>query len=131
MLKTSAMHLYEYAVIRYVPDVEREEFFNIGLVMMCKRRRWIKAKININAEKLKAFGQPTEKTGGIDEQAALFEKICDGASTASPIASLEAEERFRWLTAVKSCCLQTSRPHPGKTDDLDATFNKLYATLVE
>lgn len=120
-------HLYEYAVVRYCPSVEREEFVNIGLVMMCKRRRWLRAEVALDRSRILAF------TPGADLE--VFEKQLDGFLSVargdrSPIGSLEAHERFRWLTAVRSACLTTSRPHPGKTDDLDTTFRRLMDELV-
>lgn len=122
-------HLYEYAVIRYLPRVEREEFINVGLVMMCKRRRWIRAAISLDSKRIGAF----DGALGCDEirhQLDGILSVADGAPTAGPIAAFPVEERFRWLTAVRSACIQTSRPHPGKAADLDATFDRLFAELV-
>lgn len=59
-----------------------------------------------------------------------FQRITEGKKEAGPIAALEISERFRWITAVKSSSIQTSRPHPGYSSDLDATFERLYAELV-
>lgn len=123
-------HLYEYAVIRYVPDIEREEFINVGLIMMCKRRRWLKSRLKLDSVKLAAFGA-SGRLDDIENQLRLFSEVTSPGKPATPICAMEAEERFRWLTAVKSCGVQTSRPHPGKTADLDATFDRLFATLVE
>lgn len=122
-------HLYEYAVIRYVPRIEREEFINIGLVMMCKRRRWIRLGLDINATRINAIAPGTD-IDTIERQLKSFCDIARGYPTAGPIAMLEPEERFRWLTAVKSAMLQTSRPHPGHCTDLEATFDRLMAELV-
>lgn len=121
--------LYEYAVVRYVPHVEREEFINIGLIMMCKRRRWIRIRCEINAERLTSLRAP-HTCEQIDEQLRLFTGVTEGKSGCGPMAALEVEERFRWLTAVKSASLQTSRPHPGITQDLDEEFRRLFAELV-
>lgn len=122
-------HLYEYAVVRYVPRVERGEFVNVGLVMMCKRRRWVRARIAYEPARLLALW-PDSDLDVLAAQLESFGAIASGASS-SPIASLEAHERFRWLTAVRSACITTSRPHPGLTHDLDATFDRLFAELVE
>ena len=117
------MDVYEYAVIRYVPDVEREEFLNVGLLMMCKHRRWIRAQIELNEDRLARFDAP-HPAAYISDQLRTF------SHTDGPIGQLPVEERFRWLSAVKSSCLQTSRPHPGLTDDPDATFEDLFTRLV-
>lgn len=126
---TSEQHLYEYAVIRYVPSVEREEFVNIGLIMMCKRRKWLRVRLHLDSGRLTSFRAPhTEEE--ILRQLDTFVRIGEGNPQGGPIALLTAEERFRWLTAVKSASIATSRPHPGKTADLEATFDRLFGTLV-
>lgn len=122
-------HLYEYAVVRYVPRVEREEFINVGLVMMCKRRRWLRVKINCDNARIAALWKDADITALI-HQLESFTDIAEGKGC-SPIAQLEAHERFRWLTAVRSASIATSRPHPGLTNDLDATFLRLYSELIE
>ena len=123
-------HLYEYAVVRYVPRIEREEFVNVGLIMMCKRRRWLRIEIKPDQRKLSVY-DCAHSTEEIERQLSAVLKVGTGAKDAGPIATLPVEERFRWLTAVKSSCLTTSRPHPGKTADLDATFTRLWSELVE
>lgn len=124
-----AKHLYEYAVLRYVPRVERGEFINVGLVMMCKRRRWLRMEFRLDERKLKAFSaQHTESE--LAEQLDCLRNVAHGARNAGPIAQLEAEERFRWIAAVKSSCMQVSRPHPGLCDDLDSTFARIFEEQV-
>ena len=124
-----AKHLYEYAVLRYVPRVEREEFINVGLVMMCKRRRWLHLEYRLDPAKMDAFkAQHTieELSGRLD----CLRSVALGKGNAGPIAQLEAEERFRWIAAVKSSCLQVSRPHPGLCEDLDSTFSRIFEEQV-
>lgn len=123
-------HLYEYAVIRYVPRVEREEFINVGLIMMCKRRRWLRVELWIDERKMAVHDCELTRDE-LAQQLSAFTLIGEGQREGGSIASLEAEERFRWLTAVKSACVQTSRPHPGITDNLDATFAWLMEELVK
>lgn len=126
---TSERKLYEYAVIRYVPRVEREEFVNIGLLMMCKRRRWIRARVEIDDMRVLAlFGEADLET--LRRQVQSFVEIAKGKSV-SPISELETHERFRWLTAVRSASIATSRPHPGLCTDLDREFDRLFSELVE
>ncbi|MDE6090414.1 MAG: DUF3037 domain-containing protein [Duncaniella sp.] len=121
-------NLFEYAVVRFLPRVEREEFINIGLVMMCKRRRWIRVKVDVDSPRLHAFA-PCADLEALRSQLDAFCRVAAGCRGA--IGELEPHERFRWLTAVRSACLSTSRPHPGLTDDLDGTFARLYTDLVE
>lgn len=120
-------HLYEYAVVRWLPRVEREEFVNIGLVMMCKRRRWLRVRFHLDEVRLRAFA-PAGDFDALKGQLDAFGSVAEGK--ASAIGQLEAHERFRWLTAVRSACLSTSRPHPGLTKDLEGTFDKLFSELV-
>ena len=107
--------LYEYAVIRYVPSIEREEFVNIGLA--------------IDPVRIQALF-PEADLALLSAQARSFERVGLAMPGAGPIAQMPAHERFRWLTAVRSACLQTSRPHPGLCADLDATFSRLFASMV-
>ncbi len=129
MQNKSEQHLYEYAIIRYMPSMERGKFVNSGLLMMCKRRRWLKTRVGCNMPRIKGIA-PKGDASGLDHQCEVFRAISEGRPVGHPIASLPAEERFRWLTAVRSASIVTSRPHPGFTADLDATFERLYSELV-
>ena len=122
-------HLYEYAVIRVLPRVEREEFLNIGIVLFCKREKYLKVMYNLDSTKLDMLCKDLDI-----EQLQLnlesFEKICKGEKDGGPIAQLDIPSRFRWLTAVRSSVIQTSRPHPGLCPDLDQTLDRLFRELV-
>ena len=120
---------YEYAVIRYVPRVEREEFVNVGLAMMCKRRRWMRVELHLNENRIKAMS-PDADLEVLARQLQSFVDIAEGKKSAGPVAAYPVEERFRWLSAVKSSVIQTSRPHPGLCTDLDMTFDSLFCDLV-
>jgi hypothetical protein len=122
-------HLFEYAVIRVVPRVEREEFLNVGVVVYCARQRYLQTKITINKERLKAFA-PDLDIEQIKEYLAAFEQICAGAPDSGPIGKLDAASRFRWLTATRSTLVQSSKIHPGLSSDLDGTLEKLHQSMV-
>ena len=122
--------IYEYAVIRLVPKIEREEFFNIGLVMFSKKEKFIKVEFHLCPDKFKLMHSKLDYEDVI-QNLESFKKISNGEKDGGPIAQLDIPERFRWLTAVRSAVVQTSRPHPGKSKDLDATFNKLFDELVK
>ena len=122
-------HLYEYAVVRYVPKSEREEFINVGLVMMCKRKRWLKIAIEPNFDKINALGASHTRQE-LSSQLDSYRKIAGGEKDGGSIGTLDVTERFRWLSAIKSACIQTSRPHPGLCEDLDVTFDRLFNELV-
>ena len=122
--------IYEYAVIRLVPKVEREEFFNIGLVMFSKREKFIKVEFYLCPDKFKYMHSKLDYDD-ITKNIESFKNIAEGKKEGGPIALLEIPERFRWLTAVRSAVVQTSRPHPGKSKDLEQTFGKLFKELVK
>ena len=122
-------HLYDYAVLRVVPKVEREEFVNVGLMLLCKRQKYLRIEYHIPTGKMTSFC-PEFDIEQLKINIDSFVKICNGKSDGGPIGQFAIEERFRWLTAVKSSSIQTSRPHSGFSFDLDATFEKLYAELV-
>lgn len=121
--------LYEYAVVRLVPVLAREEFLNVGIVLFSKHARYIRARVALNAERLSCFQcdvDPDEVRANLQ----AFEHIAHGDPTGGPIARLDIPSRFRWLTAVRSSAIQTSRPHPGMSNDLDATVERLFQELV-
>lgn len=120
-------NLYEYAVVRYSPRVEREEFINIGLVMMCKRRRWLRTAFHIDDARLSALF-PDCDIESLRRQLDGFDSVAKGRG--GGIADFEVHERFRWLTAVRSACISTSRPHPGLCCDLDSTFENIFTEMV-
>lgn len=123
------LNRYEYAVVRYVPCIEREEFINVGLAMMCKRRRWIKVQIRLAEDKIKALS-PDANLDTLANQLQSFVAIAEGSRSAGPLATYPVEERFRWISAVKSSVIQTSRPHPGLCADLEETFSRLFEEQV-
>jgi hypothetical protein len=122
-------HLYEYAVIRVLPKVEREEFLNIGIIMFCKKAKYIKMKYQIDVPKLQLFASEMDFEN-INAYLNAFEKITNASKDGGPIAEFDTPSRFRWLTAVRSSVLQTSRPHPGLSLDLDGTLEHLFQELV-
>ena len=123
------MFLYEYAVIRLVPQVEREEFINVGIILFSKKQKFIRTKIVLPEERLKLF-QCEMDLEQIKANLNAFELISAGSKAGGPIACEELPERFRWLTAVRSSVIQTSRPHPGKTNDLEQEVEKLFFEYV-
>lgn len=122
--------IYEYAVIRLVPKVEREEFFNIGLVMFSKREKFIRVEFYLCPDKFKLIKSKLDYDD-IIKNLESFKNIAEGKKDGGPIALLDIPDRFRWLTAVRSAVVQTSRPHPGKSKDLEITFGKLFEELVK
>src|SRR6478609_2861339 len=99
-------HLFEYAIIRVVPRVEREEFLNVGVILYCAKENFLHAKFEINQAKLAAF-------------------VCEGEESGGEIAKLPISQRFRWLTAVRSTVVQTSPVHPGLCTNASETLEGL------
>jgi len=122
-------NLYEYAVIRVLPVVEREEFINAGVILFCKKAKFIRVHFYIAETKWRLFSEDLDV-----EQVRLnlisLQKIANGDRESGPIAQMDLPSRFRWLTAVRSSVIQTSRPHPGLSYDLDATAKRLFRELV-
>lgn len=122
-------HLFEYAVIRVMPRVEREEFLNVGVILYCQKHRFLQMMYTLDATKIHALCEKVD-TEEIEEHLQAFDKICRGAADGGPIAQLELPLRFRWLTAARSTVVQTSRVHPGLCVDPAETLKKLHAQLV-
>lgn len=122
-------HLYEYAVIRVLPRVEREEFLNVGIILFSKGAKFIKVLYTIDEKKLRLFADDLD----VDQlrlNMESFEKIARGDKDGGPIAQMDIPSRFRWLTAVRSSVIQTSRPHPGFCGNLEGTIERLFTELV-
>lgn len=122
--------LYEYAVIRFVPHVEREEFLNVGVVVFCKQQKKVEVLYHINKEKLLALA-PDADLQELESYLEAFAATASGAKNGGPIAQEDAASRFRWLTAIRSSSIQTSRPHPGFCTDLSKTAARLLEELVK
>ncbi|MDQ3276846.1 MAG: DUF3037 domain-containing protein [Bacteroidota bacterium] len=122
-------HLFEYAVIRVVPRVEREEFINVGVVLFCKQQRYLQTRFQVNKERLLALC-PALDIEEVQAYLTAFEKITGGSADGGPIAKLDPPSRFRWLTATRSTVVQASKIHPGMCEDLDKALEKLFAQFV-
>ncbi len=121
--------VYEYAVIRLVPRVEREEFVNTGLIMCSRLGKYIRMQYEIVPEKIAGFVSELDMAFAA-ETLKTYQLIAEGNPEGGSIATLDLIERFRWITAVKSTCIQTSPARTGLSDDPDTTFNRLYDELV-
>ncbi len=120
--------VFEYAIIRIVPRVERQEFFNVGVILYCGPQKFLGTKIFVDPVKLKAFGNIEGEE--IDHYIRAFERISAGGKDAGPIGELPVAERFRWLTATRSTIVQTSAVHPGLCIDAAEMLDRLFRQLV-
>jgi hypothetical protein len=121
--------LFEYAIVRIVPKVEREEFINVGVIVYCAKQKFLQALFTVNEEKLRAFCTQTD-IDELKEHLNSYNNICKGNKDAGPISLLDIASRFRWLTATRSTVVQSSKVHPGLCDDAMETLTKLHAQLV-
>lgn len=121
--------LFEYAVIRVVPKVEREEFMNVGVILYCQSLRFLDVKYKIPTEKLKCFSAEVE-VEDLEYNLSAFEKICKGGNEGGPIGLQPLSSRFRWLTATRSTVLQTSPVHLGLCEDPKGNLDRLFEQLV-
>ena len=122
-------HLFEYAVIRVVPRVEREEFMNVGIALYCKSKRFLDCVYQLDHRKLQVLCQ-TLPCDDVAQHLQSFENICKGKKSESPITNLDMASRFRWLTATRSTIVQTSKVHPGFCKDPNETLQRLFEQLV-
>ncbi|GAA4905376.1 DUF3037 domain-containing protein [Mucilaginibacter defluvii] len=116
--------LFEYAVVRVVPRVEREEFINVGVILYCPKQKYLGFEYKLDADRLKALYSDLD----IDElkhHFAAFEQISLGSKAGGPIGTLDVASRFRWLTATRSTVVQSSKTHPGLCDGDPAQKLKL------
>lgn len=122
-------NLFEYAVIRVVPQVEREEFLNVGVILYCPKLKFLQCLCAVDQDRLCSFSNRVD----IEEIRAhlrSYAGICRGSTEGGPIAQLDMPSRFRWLTATRSTVVQSSKVHPGLCFDAAETLEKLYAELV-
>ena len=122
-------HLFEYAVIRVVPLVEREEFINVGVILFSKKAKFLQCKYHLDKDRLAGFSS-TIDLEEVEEHLGAFERICNGSANSGPIGKLDLPSRFRWLTATRSTIVQTSKVHTGFCDDLQQALEKIHAQLV-
>jgi len=122
-------NLFEYAVIRVVPKVEREEFLNVGVILYCRDLNFLQTRCSLSREKLLAFGCEVD-IPEIEDNLNSFVRICEGGKDSGPIGQLIPAERFRWLTATRSTIVQTSKVHPGFCVDPGETLERLFEELV-
>lgn len=120
---------YEYAVIRLVPKVEREEFLNVGVILFSKRKKYLGIKYKVDEERIKAF---TEKIDVADIRAylAAWELICKGAPEGGKIGTFDLPSRFRWLVAARSTIIQSSKTHPGLCTEPEKVLEDLFTRYV-
>lgn len=124
-----ALCKYDYAVIRVVPRVDREEFVNVGVIVSCPEQSFLEARIELDERRVLAL-DPALDMQVVRENLAVIPLICAGGEAAGPIGLLPMRERFQWLTATRSTMIQCSPMHTGQSDDPRQTIERLLATMV-
>jgi len=124
-------HRFEYAVVRVVPRVERDEFVNAGVILYCRSLDYLNARVALDRDRLRAlFPDPALDLDTIERALAMIPLICAGDPAAGAIASLDQAERFRWLCATRSTVNQVSPVHVGLCDDPAAMLDHLIQKMV-
>jgi hypothetical protein len=120
---------YDYAVIRVVPKVDREEFINAGVILSCPDLSFLEARIKLNEARVLAL-DPQVDLDMVRTHLATMPTICRGGDEAGPIGQLPQRQRFQWLVAPRSTIIQTSPVHTGRCADPLAALEHLVKTMV-
>ncbi|HVD93588.1 MAG TPA: DUF3037 domain-containing protein [Vicinamibacterales bacterium] len=120
---------YDYAIVRIVPRVERDERINVGVILSCVDVEFLEARIELDVARLLAL-DPALDLDAIRAALATIPTICAGGPAAGPIGALPPRARFRWLVSPRSTVVQTSPVHTGRTTDPAAALERLLDTMV-
>ena len=121
--------LFDYAIVRVIPRVEREEFINVGVILSCPAQKFLEARIELDAERLKAFA-PNANAEQIQTYLDTIPRICAGDASAGTIGRMPQRARFYWLTAQRSTIVQCSPVHTGFSDDARKMLEHLLDKMV-
>jgi hypothetical protein len=120
---------FDYAVIRVVPRVEREEFVNAGVILFCLERDFLGARVELDRERVRALF-PDADLSLIEEHLLAVPRVCAGGEAAGPIGKLSRRERFHWLVSPRSTMIQVSPVHTGVCDDPERALEHLMDQMV-
>ena len=121
---------YDYAIIRVVPKVDREEFINAGAIVYCPELSYLEAIIKLNELRLRAIA-PSIDMEMVRKHLSTIPIICRGGDAAGPIGQLKQRQRFEWLVAPRSTVIQTSPVHTGRCGDPNGALEHLLETMVD
>jgi hypothetical protein len=120
---------FEYAIVRVVPRVDREEFVNAGVILFCLERDFLAARVEVDEPRLRALWAATD-VELVRQHLEAIPRICAGSPEAGPIARLSLRERFRWLAAPRSTMIQVSPVHAGLCNDPARALEDLFRQRV-
>ncbi len=124
-----AMLSFDYATIRVVPRVDREEFVNAGVILFCRERQFLEARVVLDPVRVRGlYAEADLET--IERHLAAVPRICLGSPDSGPIGALPIHERFHWLVAPRSTVIQMSPVHAGLCESPSETLARLFESLV-
>jgi len=124
-----ALSSFDYAIVRVVPYVEREEFINVGVILFCRTLRFLDARIELDTKRLAAFS-PQADVAMVQTHLDLIPCICAGGADAGPLGQLSQAERFHWLVSPRSTSIQVSPVHCGLCVDPQVALDSLFEKMV-
>lgn len=124
-----APNSYDYALIRLVPNVERGECLNVGVILFCRTLDFLGARIYLNEVRSLAMS-PDLDLSAVQQQLDTIVLICGGGPEAGPLGQMSQSERFHWLVSPRSTIIQISPTHEGVCDNPEVTLEHLFKTMV-
>jgi hypothetical protein len=121
--------VYEYAVLRVIPSIERGEVINVGVLVYCRALDFLGCRTHLDETRLRAFA-PALDVEGVRMALDAVKALCCGGEQAGQAATESPGRRFRWLTAPRSTIVQPGPVHPGLTTDPAAELDRLLGLLV-
>jgi Protein of unknown function (DUF3037) len=121
---------YEYAIVRLVPRVDREEFVNVGVILRCASRGFLDACVELDESRVRALA-PSLDLQLVRAHLDSFVAIARGGKEAGPIGQLTSSERFHWLVATRSTMIQTSAVHTGRCTNPESKMRRLIEEMVK
>jgi hypothetical protein len=125
----SELSVFDYAIVRIVPQVEREEFINAGVLLLCRPRAFLGARFKLDPERLGAVA-PEVDLESVRAHLDAIRRMVEGSPNAGPLGRMSPAERFHWLTHPRSTTIQVSPVHSGLCDDPQAALDDLFERLV-
>lgn len=120
---------FDYAILRVVPRVDREEFINVGVVLYCLSQDFLQARVELDEARLRAL-DPTADVALIRSHLETFPRVCAGGAGAGPIGKLSQKERWHWLVAPRSTMVQVSAVHSGLCENPQLALERVLERMV-
>lgn len=124
-----ALISFDYAVLRVVPRVEREEFINGGVVLFCLANDFLQARIHVDEQRLRALWSELD-VELVRQRLEAFPRVCEGDPGAGPIARLSRRQRFHWLVSPRSTVIQVSPVHSGLCESPQTALDELFRRIA-